>query len=162
MDVRPSTLGRNLLAGTRLAIGGRVQAGSFHVSLGALLALYAVAYAIEVLLDLAAVGSGARFDPGALEGAALRVLALLAVLAPAQRRHRRVVRGHGGEVIPAQALDRDHRAGAQTRRRGADRVSVVHAAVAIDELQLRAAGRAGDRLGMEATVRRSFVFAEAP
>ena len=48
---------------------------------------------------------------------------VLAVLARPQRRHRRLVVGAAGEVIAADALDRDDRAGAQRGRGGGDRIA---------------------------------------
>jgi hypothetical protein len=55
-------LARNLIAGLRLALGSRLSIRSFHVTLGALLALIAFNVAFDILLDWLRAGAHARFS----------------------------------------------------------------------------------------------------
>jgi len=72
-------LGRNLVAGARLALGLRVSIRAFRVTLGALLALLAFNIGLEILLDWIRIGFGARFSYfGASEFALLTGVFLLA------------------------------------------------------------------------------------
>jgi hypothetical protein len=80
-----SDLGRNLVAGARLALGLRVSLLSFRVSVGSLLALLAVFLLLDIALDWVRLGPSVRFSPWALPniatytGATLIVTAVLAI-----------------------------------------------------------------------------------
>ena len=77
----------------------------------------------------------------------------------AQRNDRRLVVHSTGEVIPADALDRDHSACDQCLLGGRQRrIGSVDAAGAPGEPQRRPAVRASDRLGVESPIVRVVVF----
>ena len=84
---------------------------------------------------------------------------VLAVLARPQRRDRRLARRQAGEVVAADALDRDDGALAQRRDRRAQRLVAVE--VARQQPQRRPALRARVRLGVEAPVGRVLVLGRA-
>ena len=80
----------------------------------------------------------------------------LAMLARAQCRHRRLVGGDAGEVVAADALDREDGAGAEHRRGGLERIAAGGVAeprpVGVDEPGSRAAVRARVRLRVKAAI----------
>jgi hypothetical protein len=84
--------------------------------------------------------------------------ASLALLARAQRRERRAVARVAGEMKAAEALDGDDRAGRQQPHGAGDRVLAGPTA---HERELRPAGRARGRLGVEAPVARRRVLGQA-
>ena len=86
---------------------------------------------------------------------------LLALLAAAQRRDGLLVAGHGGQVIAAETLHRDDPPGAQQLGGDLDRLTGERLAPPCHQAQPRTAGRARDRLRVEATVRRILVLARA-
>ena len=87
---------------------------------------------------------------------------VLAPLARAQRGDRDRVPGAAREVVAAEPLDRDDRAVEQRRRGGRDRIAGgERAAAGVEQRRMRAAGRAGVRLGVEAAVERVVVLRPA-
>ena len=90
---------------------------------------------------------------------------VLAVLARAQRRDRLGIVGAAGEVVAAEALDRDDRTGDQRRRRRRDGIGRVAEtrilAGGVREPGPRPAGRAGVRLRVEAAIERVLVLGAA-
>ena len=72
---------RNLSAGVRLALFGRVGITSFRVSLVALLALLGFLYAFQIALDYVRVGPDVTFNPHALPVSVLGTATTLLVIA---------------------------------------------------------------------------------